>query len=256
MDRETSLCLQRRSLADFIRLLGASSPGARVRESDGVLGAVVPACPERGLINSVSYRDATGLAAALDDLETGYREADINAWLVWAPDFDGEAITVLKEAGYRFDGAPAAMHAELDAVAEPDPGDLDWDVDATAEEVGRVNDAAYGIPANEGFGASIVTPRPPVPMRFYRARVNGETACVVGTMDHDDDLGIYFVSTLRDHRGRGLSSRLMGVALAEARERGLATTSLQASAMGESVYRRLGYETTFRLQLWERREPY
>jgi GNAT superfamily N-acetyltransferase len=228
MDRETSLRLQRRSLADFIRLLGASSPGARVHESDGVLGAVVPACPERGLINSVSYRDATGLAGALDDLETGYREAGITAWLVWAPDFDGEAITVLKDAGYRFDGAPAAMHADLGAVAEPDPSDL----------------------------ASIVAPCPPVPMRFYRARVDGETACVVGTMDHDDDLGIYFVSTVRDHRGRGLSSRLIGVALAEARERGLATTSLQASPMGESVYLRLGYETTFRLQLWERREPY
>ena len=45
----------------------------------------------------------------------------------------------------------------------------------------------------------------------------------------------------------------MAAMLAEARERGLATSSLQASAMGEPVYAAMGYEPCFRLRLYERR---
>jgi GNAT superfamily N-acetyltransferase len=94
---------------------------------------------------------------------------------------------------------------------------------------------------------------PPPEVRLYRARVGGEAACVLGTIDHEDDLGFYFVATDPGHRGKGLASRLMAVALADARERGFSTSSLQASPMGQPVYERLGYEAHFRLNLYERR---
>ena len=45
-----------------------------------------------------------------------------------------------------------------------------------------------------------------------------------------------------------------GAAMVEARERGMRTSSLQASAMGSPIYERLGYEPYFRFHLLERRE--
>ena len=255
MDNETSLAIQRRALADFIRLLGASSPGARVYRRDDVLGAVVPECPERGLVNSLIYDDPDGLAAALDDVAATYDEAGLNARIFWVPEFDAQAIGMLEAAGYRFDGAPAAMHADLADMPDIPVGDLDWDREATPEEVGRINDTAYGIPPREGFSRSLVAPPAIAERRFYRARVDGTAACIVGTMDHGSDLGIYFVATLPEYRGLGLTTRLMRVAFDDARERGLATTSLQASKMGEPVYERLGYRKSFGLQLWEYRRP-
>jgi GNAT superfamily N-acetyltransferase len=251
MENETSLAMQRAGLSDFLRVLGGSSPGARVFESNGVLGAVVPACPERGLVNSMVYDDVAGLAAVLDEVESTYRAEGINARIVWVPEFDEEAIALMDGAGYRYDGAPLAMHADLDDLAEVPVGDLDWDTEATPDEVGRINDAAYGIPASEGFSPALASPAHVAGLRFYRARVDGETACIVGTMDHGSDLGFYFVATLPEFRGRQLTTRLMRVALDEGRERGLTTTSLQASKMGEPIYERLGYRGTFGLQLWE-----
>ena len=92
-----------------------------------------------------------------------------------------------------------------------------------------------------------------MPLRLYQARVDGEPASVLGTLDEGDDCGIYLVATLKEHRGKGLAGRLLHVALAEARERGLRTSSLQATKLGYPVYERLGYEPICTLQMWERR---
>ena len=43
--------------------------------------------------------------------------------------------------------------------------------------------------------------------------------------------------------------------IADAAERGLATSSLQGSPMGRSIYTRLGYTTDFELRMYERRRP-
>jgi hypothetical protein len=45
----------------------------------------------------------------------------------------------------------------------------------------------------------------------------------------------------------------MRQAVLDARERGLQTTSLQATAMGVPIYARLGYRDLGAIQMWERR---
>jgi len=46
------------SMFHWYRLMGDASEGARVFERDGVVAAVVPAAPERAVMNGVLYRDA------------------------------------------------------------------------------------------------------------------------------------------------------------------------------------------------------
>jgi GNAT superfamily N-acetyltransferase len=119
--------------------------------------------------------------------------------------------------------------------------------------VARINDLAYGF-EQPTFGAALTGLPADVPLRLYQARVEGEPAAVLGTLDDGDDCGIYLVATLKGHRGRGLSRRLLHLALAEARDRGLRSSSLQATKLGQPVYERLGYEAICTLEMWERRK--
>lgn len=262
IDRDRALAIQQRAMRDWIAMLGGSAPGSRLVEIDGVAAAIVPAVPDRSIPNSVNYSDAGALADSLDELAAIYDEAGVNAWTVWTPEFDREAIAALEAAGHAFDGRPLAMVLEFERFEPPDLGGLDYDAEGNMPTLGEVNDAAYGFAAGEGMAALFAEHPEGIDLRIYRARMDGETACVLGTIDHEplegaagSDCGIYFVATREGARGRGLASRLLAAALVEAHGRGCATSSLQASAMGESVYAALGYRGYFRLHMYERRKP-
>jgi GNAT superfamily N-acetyltransferase len=172
---------------------------------------------------------------------------------MWTIEPDEEAWAVLEDAGYAFDGEPAAMFMDLAELGPPATGDLEWDAEAAPEEVGRVNDLAYGYPEGEGMSPAIGMPPPEFGVRSYRAFAAGQVASVLQTVDVGTDCLICWVATLPEHHGKRLASRLLHAALGEARERGLRTTTLQASMLGRGVYQRLGYSTIAPLQLHERR---
>jgi GNAT superfamily N-acetyltransferase len=267
LSRERALELQQRGIRDWIALLGASSEGASLVRRGGVTASVCPACPQRSICSSVTYTDAGELAATLDELAAIYDAAGIAAWTVWVPEFDREAIAALEAAGHELDAAPVAMSLELAGFEPPEVGDLDWDNDVDPADLGRLNDLAYDLPPESLLSPALTAPPANPDLRLYQARIGGRPACVLGTIDHHrqapqqrrgsatppSDLGVYFVATDPDHRGLGLASRLMTVALGEAIERGLETSSLQGSIMGQSVYRRLGYSDDFTLTMRERR---
>jgi GNAT superfamily N-acetyltransferase len=253
MDAARGLELQRRGIETWIRATAEVTPGGELVEVGGVLGIIAPACPQRSLANSAVHRGADGLERALPLLAAAYEQAGIAAAAMWTIEPDDEAEAVLEGAGYVFDGEPAAMFMDLVELEGPDPGDLDWDADAAPREVGLVNDLAYGHPEGAGIAAAIGMPPPEFGVRSYRARAGGEVASVLQTVDVGTDCMICWVATLPRHRGARLASRLLQVALAEARERGLETTTLQASMLGRGVYQRLGYSTIAPLRLYERR---
>jgi GNAT superfamily N-acetyltransferase len=252
VDREAAIELQLRGLGAFVHMFAAGAESSSLFECDGVLASVVPAVPERSVINSVVYRDAGSLGDAMSDLERAYERAGVSAWTVWVPEDDRDAAAMLEARGHELDASPKAMILDLAGLGEPEADGLDWDDAAAVEEVTRVNDLAYGWEVGT-FGSALKRP-PGLPVRFYQARVDGRPACVLATLDDGDDCNVYMVATLKEHRGRGLARRLLHRALAEARQRGLRTSSLQATKFGFPVYERLGYETICVLEMWERRQ--
>ena len=111
------------------------------------------------------------------------------------------------------------MALELEGWSAPELGDLDWDRDVDPALLGELNDLAYGFEPEVGMARSLSDPPPE--LALYQARVDGRPACVLGTIDHGDDLGFYFVATDPQFRGRGLALRLTAAALADAQRRGL-----------------------------------
>jgi GNAT superfamily N-acetyltransferase len=240
-----------RSMETAWRALGAGSEGARMIERDGVLAAVVPAVPERSVFNSVLYRTPENLAAARDELAGEYDEAGIDAWTVWVPESDRASADLLHSAGHKLDATPRAMVLELADLAGPDPGDLDWSSEGSLTELKRINDAAYGDPPGT-FERGIGNP-PAETWRIYEARLEGRAASMLAVTDIEGDCAIWWVATLPEARGRGLAGRLLHVALAEARDRGADTSTLQATKLGRPIYERLGYRDIGELQMWELR---
>ncbi len=253
MDPAAAIELQRRGLSAFVRLLGTGSEDSKLVEDDGVLASIVPSAPERSVINSVVYRDPGVLVASLDRLAHDYEEAGVKAWTVWVPEVDRQATEALAASGHVLDATPTAMVLDLAALPAAEGDGLDWDSDPEVADVTRINDLAYGWEVGT-FGRALERTPAEVPLRLYQARVDGRPACVLGTVDDEDDCGVYLVATLAEHRGRGLARRLLHAALAEARERGRRTSSLQATKAGYPVYARLGYEPICAIEMWERRK--
>ncbi len=269
MNRDRALELQRRGLRDWVAMLGASSRGrepvrARRRSPRRSSRAARSARSQLGRPTPMRRRSPTRSTSS--------------------PSPTSAPGSPPGRCGRR--SSTARRSALLEAAGPPSRRLADGDVARARRLRGagarrpRLGQRASTPPTSAGSRTSPTAFRPTPgsppgsrprrrspPARFYQARVDGEPVCVLVTMDHQSqapqqrrgsatpakDLGFYFVATHPEHRGLGLASRLIAIAVGEARDRGLVTSSLQGSPMGQPLYRRLGYGADFRLELWERR---
>jgi GNAT superfamily N-acetyltransferase len=238
------------NMRGFMRALTERAPEGRVVDLPGVQASVMPSLPERSVVNCVLYEDPSLLADSLEAIAAEYARAGVHAWTVWVPRGEPAATEPLERARHVLDAAPAAMALELDEFErEPDPS-LAYLERPSFAEVGRLNDLAYGMSDFE-LGLDGI---PTDGFHVYVALADREAVCSVIAYDHEGDCGIYLVATVPAARGRGLATAVMTRALADARDRGCSTSSLQATARGRPMYERLGYRDLGEIQMWERRQ--
>jgi ribosomal protein S18 acetylase RimI-like enzyme len=254
MDDAALAAIEQRALADFYRALGTHAPGGSVLEpAPGVVAAVVPERPERSLLNAAVAADERALLTARAELARAYEDAGVNAWAVWTRPGDDAAAAALAAAGHLLDSEPVLMAASIDELDLEPRMALDLEPGAGIATALEVNDRAYGLRPGDGLGGSLGSVPPG--WRTYVARVDGAPAsCAIAIAEHGN-CELTLVATVPSARGRGLAAELMRQALREARSDGAATTTLEASAMGEPVYARMGYRSLGRLGLWELRRP-
>ena len=234
----------------FCGFLGTTSEGAHTIDRGGVCAAVVPAAPERAVANSVAYMDGDALERAYDELAAVYAEIGAN-WTVWV--WPGHEATerFLGSRGHVLDAHPMAMIHDLDAVERPAAdAPADWTADGDFLEIGPLNDRAYGFDTDSFTRA--MTRRPGNSTHIYVAHDDGEAVGCVLVSDHDGNADVESVAVVPEARGRGISGYLLQHALFDAAERGNATSTLMATALGYPVYERLGFRPLGRFGMWER----
>jgi GNAT superfamily N-acetyltransferase len=79
------------------------------------------------------------------------------------------------------------------------------------------------------------------PFRHFLARVNGQPAATGSLFLGAGVAGIYDVSTVPEHRRRGIGASITRAAMQEARALGYRMAILHSSALGAGMYRGLGF---------------
>jgi len=240
------------SLRASYRLGATGAPDSRVLELGGVTATITPAARDRSVLNGVLYADAAELQERLPELAAAYGDAGVRAWTVWVPDADADAAELLVGAGHELDASPRAMVIELEDLGEAPGPEPEWDGAWDMPGIGLVNDRAYGDP--EGLWANALGHLPEGSGHVYIHRREGEPVSFVLVHDHDEDCVFWFAATVAEARGRGLVAGLLHRALLDARERGMRTSTTQATAMGRPVYARVGYRDLGPIHMYERRE--
>lgn len=108
--------------------------------------------------------------------------------------------------------------------------------------------ATYGMPAEvlpELFDKATALAEDPA-AHVMVARRDGVPLATAMTFDSDGVASLQWVGTVPSARGSGLGALVTTLTTNSAFERGASSCTLQASPMGEPIYRALGYETVYR----------
>jgi GNAT superfamily N-acetyltransferase len=157
---------------------------------------------------------------------------------------------MLAGRGHELDASPRVMAMVLDDLGpEPPVPEGVGPGPIGASTCAVLNDRAYGDGA-DGFGAGLSAE---TAIRWRGAFVAGEPVGCVGTIEVGDDCFVTGVATPPEQRGRGIASWLLHRALADARESGSSSASLEASRAGAPLYERLGFRDLGHIEMWELR---
>lgn len=114
-------------------------------------------------------------------------------------------------------------------------------------ELAAINERAYD---DYGTFSSLLAAFSDPRMKSYGFEEGDQFVCVALTLTLGDDLGIHYVATEVGYRRRGLAGRLLRHILAEAKQAGLRSSTLQASPDGLRLYQQLGYRPLTTLKVF------
>lgn len=241
------------NLIDSSRRLFELDPGAEIEVGDGwVFAAGRSSHP---LISNAAFRVDDGLdPAALLERGRAFFAPRNRGFAVWArtgtPE-DRDLIAAAEADGLTQVYEMPEMLLDRRAEERPLPDGIELGRVASAadaEDYWRVAKSAYasiGFPPEifayyedgDGLSASNVT--------AFLARLEGRPAGIAMTIVSHGVAGIYWVGSTEEARGRGLGWTVTAAAVNAGFEMGAEIASLQASPMGESLYRKMGFETVF-----------
>jgi hypothetical protein len=230
-------------LLDAFAALLSSHLEASFERRGGYVFVSYPQAPLPAMNGVLSDNGDVSAAAALEGELERVRATDVPPGVTV---LDGEAPRLLAEArrlGLTETLLLPGMTVSPDRFRPVDAGGAEIEI-ATGEEplaeACTVLADGFGVPAGwfrdtyrpDGLGAGVA----------YLLRENGRPASTAVSYRGRSGLGIFNVATPAQYRGRGYGAAVTSRAVADGFAGGAEFAYLQSSAMGEPVYRRLGFE--------------
>ena len=246
------------NLIDSSRQLFELDPGAEIEAGAGwVFGAGRSSHP---VISNAAFRVDDGLdPGEFLDRARAFFAARERGFAVWARGGgvaeDSDLIDAAEQAGLRQVYEMPEMVLGRRAEEHPAPDGVELrrvSSSADADDYWRVATSAY---ASLGFPPEIFAHYENQDklsadnVAAFLARLDGRPAGIAMTIVSHGVAGIYWVGSTEEARGRGLGWTMTATAVNAGFHMGAEIASLQASPMGESLYRRMGFETIFGYRL-------
>lgn len=252
------------NLIEFSRESARWGVGGKVQENDGVVlfaaGTWLPVLAN-GAFRLDERVPAASVVAQADEffgsLGRGYTVMTRTGGV------DDDLAATCGDAGFTEFGDPSpemVCRQRVEQRAAPDGVRLEWvtTVDAL-NDFAAVNADAY---ATYGMPADVL------PDIFSRPERVLDSPHIVSVVAYDGDAplaaamtllshgiaGVYWVGTVDAGRRRGLGELVTAAVTNAAFDRGALCNTLQASVMGEPIYRRMGYEELYRYRSFVRFE--
>jgi ribosomal protein S18 acetylase RimI-like enzyme len=245
------------SFASFVHHLHRGVQQARVIPADDVL--ILDSSIADDTFNVITLtRFAPDLAArrVAETLEAVRATGRRFSWLV-DPFASALLPGQLEAAGLKETGRLPLMSADLAAEVEPKPvvGELEIRRVTTEPELAEFARTIAGIwqPPSPTFvdffgraargvlGLGDGAQAGYTPFRTFVGYLDGEPVCTAQTALLHGVAVLFNIVTAADFRTRGFGSAMTLAAMGAARDEGYRTAVLQASPMGEPIYRRLGF---------------
>ncbi|HEY7948999.1 MAG TPA: GNAT family N-acetyltransferase [Acidimicrobiales bacterium] len=235
--------------------------GGAIEESDGVVlfatGSWLPV-----MCNGAFRADEGAAAAEVVARADTFFGARRRGYTVMVRDLpvDADLRAGCEAAGLDAFGDPAPEMVCSVPVAENHPDGID--IRRVTTESGVVDFAAVCSAAYSTYGMPVEAPVQlfGIPHRMVKARH------VIAVVAYADDTpvaaamsllshgiaGLYWVGTVQEARRSGLGRAVTAAVTNASFDHGAAAVTLQASVMGEPIYRAMGYHTLYHYQNWVR----
>ncbi len=249
------------NLAAVARIHRQWQPAATVEEADGLLlmkGTVpIPAPFQNCLIRTSSaLPPATvlerakaffgGSANPYAAMTSSLRDADLEHALL-AEGFTRQADlpSMLADAPL----ATSALPAPWQLKVARDAADIQAFVKVCAQAYESLGLPGFLTPSYFVDQAAMLAPDTTI---VLACNAKGEAVAATMALHTGEVAGLYWVGTLPEARGAGLAAACTALATNLAFERGAKAVTLQASHMGEAIYRKLGYREYARTSRWSK----
>jgi GNAT superfamily N-acetyltransferase len=223
-------------------------PGAQLVDGDGVFGVktAIPLTFFNGIAESQLDRDAVPRVIESFD-ETPFR------WWISPSARPVDLADVLVANGMRHAFDSAGMVADLTTFRDADaPHDLTIERVTSLDVWIEVFLEGFRKPRSERAEWLRAYAHCDDSWIHFLGTIDGEPVATTSILAAGELAGVYHVVTLPPFRGRGIGAAMTQAAMRTARDLGARTAVLQSSAMGEGVYRSVGFETACELRLFVR----
>ena len=215
---------------------------ARFERRDGydlLLFPPVPV-PQFNAVWPLADEAAPKLADALEEIRDLALPYSVQVRRGRTPAFEGEA----ERLGLTAEEPMPGMVATPDVLGTPDTPELEILRVETADGLAQalaIAAAGFGAPPDMLAPLYLLEVAAVEGLSYYLGRVDGRDVSTSVGYTVGDTVGVFNVATPPEHRGRGYGAALTVEAAREGFAAGAGLAWLQASSMGLSVYRRLGF---------------
>jgi GNAT superfamily N-acetyltransferase len=249
VDQIEILALMDLNMREMYREDARATPGGWILEREGLLMVGAPlGTVTTNMTIVVGNPDAATVRRETDRV---YRRAGL-PFSVWTrAHADGALEATLPSVGFtHIAGAPGMAFLPSDGAPSAAPPELT--IRAVTDDQGRADYARMSAPAWTIYGApeastashfaTLAGVHGPTTQAFLGYRDGRPVAGAILYVSHDVG-GVGWVGTVPDEQGRGYGAAVTWAVVHEGFRRGVRLMNLQASPMGEPVYRRMGFRT-------------